>query len=300
MILLALFTSLSFAGPVTYSDRATVEFEQNYLKNPGGENYTAGWTTTGPSPTTDSTASAGSRSISWDATLPGQVLNMPFSSLVQYLGTAAVTLRCRIMAAAGVATHLLEIYDLTTSAAIGSTTITSSTSAFIDVYAQGNWNSSHSIVPRLRSVALNEPKIYTDECKLTRTVSGSGSSDSTKITSIADQSIYRARITFSAGTPSVTEPSGQDVYGSPTDNGIGDTSIAINSGFFNGEPYCWITLLSANNAGDQKSGTIAVSSSSSVRVTTNLEDEGNATGGGGAHINMVDYDFNLFCMGTKP
>lgn len=141
--------------------------QKNRLTNPGWESSTAGWTASGGTYTTTTTAAnvgSGNAAGSWDSSSASQTLTSNAVTVTADGGLSlqSVSFSCRIKAASGTATHKIQIYDGTN--VLNEATITSSTSGFIRSGVVAPAPSSGTLYGRLISVASNEPTIYTDDC----------------------------------------------------------------------------------------------------------------------------------------
>lgn len=161
-------TSLSsWAAPFTDVDKAQL-LPKNKLSNPGAESLLAGWSASGGTLTTTGTVANvgdGKRAFSWDSNAASQTLSSTAVSatLGGLTGSNGVA-SCRVKAASGSATHLLQAYD--GSVVLASQAIATSTSSYNRTSVNFIWPSSGSVKVRLISVNANEPQIFVDDCYL--------------------------------------------------------------------------------------------------------------------------------------
>lgn len=168
IFLLPLLFVATALGALTELDRALLS-QRNLLANPGWEGAKAGWTASGGTYTTTTTAAnigAGNASGSWDSSSGSQTLTSGSVSITSGNGLSGLNgvVSCRIKAATGTATHTIQAYD--GSAALVSSTVTSSTSGFVRTSANFIFPASGTVSLRLVSVASDEPGIYIDDCYL--------------------------------------------------------------------------------------------------------------------------------------
>lgn len=143
--------------------------EKNRLANPGWEASKAGWTASGGTYTTTTTAAnigSGNAAGSWDSSGASQTLTSASVTVTSGAGLSSQNgaVSCRIKAASGTATHTIQAYDGTNI--LVSSTITSSTSGFVRTSANFVFPSSGTVSLRLVSVAADEPTVYVDDCYL--------------------------------------------------------------------------------------------------------------------------------------
>lgn len=135
---------------------------RNLLSNPGFEAGLAGWTASGGTYTTSSTAAnvgSGNSAGSWDASAAAQTFTSSAVAIPAGLYGRNGVASCLIKGSG--ATHKLQAFDGTN--VLAETTITSLSS-----YARTSVNfvfpSSANVQLRLSAVASNEPLIYVDDC----------------------------------------------------------------------------------------------------------------------------------------
>ena len=138
----------------------------NKLTNPGFEKGTTGWTASGGTFASTSTASEvfeGTKAVTWDSSAAAQTLTGTAITVGGFAGQNA-ELTCNVRVPSGTATHTLGVWDGTTlSSAVtiqsspGSTNYQATTINFIAP-------SSGTITARFTSVAANEPSISIDDC----------------------------------------------------------------------------------------------------------------------------------------
>ncbi len=140
---------------------------QNVVTNSGFETDLTNWTASGGSfarTTTAANLGSGTGAGEWDSSASSQTLKTDVYTTQPGLYTRPGTASCNIQGAG--ATHLLQVYNVTTSTVIGSSLITSATNyARTTVYF--TWpGTNNDVVLRLISVASNEPDIFIDDCYL--------------------------------------------------------------------------------------------------------------------------------------
>lgn len=140
----------------------------NLLTNPDWEAGSSGWTASGGTySTTTTAANVGSLTTSgtWDSSAASQTLTSNSVTITSGDGKSSQNIAgsCRIKAASA-ATHKLQLYD--GANVLSELTITSNTSTFARTSINGVAPASGTVSLRLISVASNEPAIYIDDCYL--------------------------------------------------------------------------------------------------------------------------------------
>lgn len=246
------FTALAMNGP----DRSLIPQNQT-MSNPGFESGKVGWMATGGTFTIVSSAGniipPGRFAASWDSNLAGQTLVGGTLAITSGDGIsgAALTGAAYFKCATGTCTHLVQLFGgttLSTLAMVGSTTITSSTTGFVQTTVTGTAPTSGYMDLRVQSVASDEPLLYADNAYLGRTDGFTGSTAlPTNLMygpTTSTERIARARIGApGGGSCAVTSESGDWINGTPTSSGTGICTIPINSEIFSGIPSCSITPL---------------------------------------------------------
>lgn len=288
------FCSIANAA-ISVPDQAQIGAYNVIPKNAGAEQSTSGWTASGGTLTTITSAGNvgfGNASFSWDSnaasqTLTSEAIAVP-SGFVNGSGQQVLVLSFVAKCASGTCTHTFLVDDGSTpySSAI---TVVSSTTNFVPQRVRFNVGSAGNIRIRVSSVASNEPAIYLDGFQI--------------------QPENRVGIAFSGATEARKEGSAKiDCDGSPSilrnrDNMAASVSgssgsgctVTFTTGYFSEEPECVAGFI--DNAGNINafSGVANVSSvsSSSVTVYRQLFNEA----GGSNFIQTQDGDFTLFCRG---
>ena len=143
---------------------------QNLLDNNSWESNTNNWTASGGTYTRNTGAAnlipPGVGSGSWDSGSAAQTLTSESTIVTALDGLAARNgaASCSYKCASGTCTHLIEAYDGTN--VLASTTITSSVNGFVRTSVNFPIPSSGTISLRTKSVASDEPNLYTDDCYL--------------------------------------------------------------------------------------------------------------------------------------
>lgn len=158
--LLALLGGFAIAQ-VNDVDRASLP-PSNFVKNPGFENGTQGWSASGGSFSTTTTSPAfGKRMATFDASSTGQTLRSAQVAIPVGLRGKSIAISCAVKSASA-STYTIGTYDGTTSVSLGS--ITSDT----NYYARTIYNTvaptSGNLAIEIKSVASNEPQISIDNC----------------------------------------------------------------------------------------------------------------------------------------
>ena len=160
--LIALGYSSALAALST-QDRAIIPSWQ-LLVNPGFESGTQGWTASGGTFTTTTTAAnvgSGLVAGSWDSSAASQTLTSSAVTIPSGAYGRPAILSCNIQTPSGSATHKIQAWDGTNvlaEATIQSSTQYRASSVMFEMPGSG------SIRARLISVASNEPSINVDDC----------------------------------------------------------------------------------------------------------------------------------------
>jgi hypothetical protein len=160
--LIALGYSSALAALST-QDRAIIPSWQ-LLVNPGFESGTQGWTASGGTFTTTTTAAnvgSGLVAGSWDSSAASQTLTSSAVTIPSGAYGRPAILSCNIQTPSGTATHKIQAWDGTNvlaEATIQSSTQYRASSVMFQMPGSG------SIRARLISVASNEPSINVDDC----------------------------------------------------------------------------------------------------------------------------------------
>ncbi len=170
LLLLALPTVAM--GAVSDLDKAVLTpTTKNLLQNGGGEAGVARWSSSGVAPTPITAATnirSGKGSISWDSTAASQYVIPEGAGIVLPasggLVGAPLVAQCFVKVASGTSTHLFQVRDGSGNI-ITSVAVPTSTSTFLSVTsAVFTGTASTTYLPRIMSVASNEPQIYIDDC----------------------------------------------------------------------------------------------------------------------------------------
>lgn len=152
---------------LTETDRQLI-IERNALTNPGFESSYAGWSASGGTLTTTSTATgSGKASGAWDSSAASQTLASGYQTVTSgdgYSGQSGVV-SCRFKCATGSCTHTLSAFD-GTSNLVTPQTITSSTSGYVRKSVNFIYPVSGTVRAQVASVASNEPNLFVDDCFL--------------------------------------------------------------------------------------------------------------------------------------
>ena len=161
---------------------------QNLLTNSSFENDVAGWSASGGTLARE-TGSAnveppGVGALSWDSTAAGQTLSSNTTTITSGDGLSG---RSGVFSAAwkadsGTPTHMMEVIDGSGNT-LTSATILSSTSGYIRNSLNFIMPASGSVYGRAKSVAANEPKVYSENMYL-------GLAEGYNISSVSQASIY--------------------------------------------------------------------------------------------------------------
>jgi hypothetical protein len=170
-----LATLLLIGGSKTHASLSSQDLarlaSQNLIANPGWENGTANWVSSGGTYTTTSTAAnvgSGLSAGSWDSSAASQTLTASAFTIPSGAYGRPAVLTCSFQVPTGTATHKLQVFDGTN--VLAESTIQSA-AQYRTTSVQFVMNGSGSIRPRIISVASNEPLIYLDECYLNATPS---------------------------------------------------------------------------------------------------------------------------------
>lgn len=143
---------------------------RNVLTNPGFEASTAGWTSSGGSLTTMTTATnvdIGGASGQWDSSAAAQTWTSGYVSINVGSGLSGANgvVSCRFKCDSGTCTHTLTANDGTNDLANASA-ITSTTTGYTRNSVNFIFPASGTVRVKIASVASNEPILYADSCYL--------------------------------------------------------------------------------------------------------------------------------------
>lgn len=107
-----------------------------------------------------------------------------------------------------------------------------------------------------------------------------------------NERLEHAKISWSAGTPSITTQSGGTLkpwLSSVTDNNTGDVQLVIVSGTFSATPECWGNRLTSDAADTSSVPSGTANSATSVRMMVN----------NGAGSPLDPAAINVYCVGPR-
>jgi hypothetical protein len=156
-------------GAISEMDKS-ISAPRNLLSNPGFEAGKAGWTASGGTFVTTSTAAnkyLGNSAGSWDSSSASQTLTSNSVTVTSAggLSSANITGGCYFKVA-GAYTGKVQLFDGTN--VLSEATITNNTAGFTPTYVTGAAPVSGTVSLRVISVASNEPIVYSDDCYLGR------------------------------------------------------------------------------------------------------------------------------------
>lgn len=140
----------------------------NKLTNPGFEKGTTGWTESGGTFASTSTASEvfeGTKAVTWDSSAASQTLTGTAITVGGFAGQNA-ELTCNVRVPSGTATHTLGVWDGTTLSNAVTLRNTSGNTNYVATTINFIAPSSGTVTARFTSVASNEPSISIDDCYL--------------------------------------------------------------------------------------------------------------------------------------
>lgn len=140
----------------------------NKLSNPGFEKGTTGWTESGGTFASTSTASEvfeGTKAVTWDSSSATQTLTGTAITVGGFAGQNA-ELTCNVRVPSGTATHTLGVWDGTTLSNAVTLRNTSGNTNYVATTINFIAPSSGTVTARFTSVASNEPSISIDDCYL--------------------------------------------------------------------------------------------------------------------------------------
>ena len=153
---------------ITDGDIGAASNPDNKLSNPGFEKGTTGWTESGGTLASTSTASEvleGTKAITWDSSSAAQTLTGTAITVGGFAGQNA-ELTCNVRVPSGTATHTLGVWDGTTLSNAVTLRNTSGNTNYVATTINFIAPSSGTVTARFTSVASNEPSISIDDCYL--------------------------------------------------------------------------------------------------------------------------------------
>lgn len=177
----------------------------NKLTNPGFEKGTTGWTASGGTFASTSTASEvfeGTKAVTWDSSAAAQTLTGTAITVGGFAGQNA-ELTCNVRVPSGTATHTLGVWDGTTLSSAVTLKNTSGNTNYVATTINFIAPSSGTVTARFTS-ATNEPSISIDDCYLGKarnigTISQAYLVDSVKITGCSGSWSQTSTVYASAG-----------------------------------------------------------------------------------------------------
>jgi hypothetical protein len=255
---------------------------RNYVKNQGFENVKTNWTASGGTfavVASGTGLTTGQASGDWDSNAAAQTLSND-SFLVSAGDASSIGVgSCRVKAASGTATHLLEIYDVTNTTVLASRTLISSTTTAMRTSIMFTMPIvSTAVRIRITSVAANEPQIFIDDCYLGQ---------------LEDQNLlYRsefASATANCTTGTCTLSRNSQGVVSVTRAGTGDYTINFTAGVFSAAPVCVCVAYTSGTSAMRFctfTGTMTATAMQFTTVTTIAD-------------TMADTAFQIQCTGFR-
>lgn len=267
------FVAFNANAALFETDKAFIK-NVNLIKNPGFESGRAKWTASGGTLSTATSGSdllQGNVSATWDSDGAAQTLSHEAIAFPNAMKGKNGVFYCDIRGTTSLGTHLIEVTDGTNT--LASTTIVGSTDPVRNYVNFVFSTTGGNVVPRIKSVAANEPQISIDNCYI-----GPAEGVTTGLTTTQDIFSFRG----DNASPVVVSNENVDfVSGNCTRTGTGQYTCTFNTNFFSAAPNCVCNTLDAGTTGVCRNTATA----SSVDIVT-LDNSGT----------VANRAFQMFCQ----